>query len=184
MEKKQMSWKVVIALLILFWPIGIYLLFKKTSNSRKSLVQKRTFKTTKNIGIGLIIFGALSIIMVLTGSMEHSDTKEPYTIMEIVPLSIFFIAGGGYLLQYSNKMGNRAKRMQTYISIIVNQEVINIREISSIVSQSETVVREDIQYMIEHHFFDGAYINESTGDIVLKKKESLIQPETQTNIKA
>lgn len=69
--KKSKSWTLIIVLLIFVWPVGLFFLVQKLRNDKTAVFQKSS--VLKYISYVLIGFGAISIILTLTGQMEQTD---------------------------------------------------------------------------------------------------------------
>jgi hypothetical protein len=162
--KKSITWGWIVFWLILFWPVGIFLLFKKQSTD-KSATLKNT-KTLIIVSYILIFMGILYPLMAFTGNLEVTDDS-----MDPVSAGIFMVVlfgGGGVLLNIkARKMKITGDRYRKYIALVVNQNQTSISNIASAVGVSYEVAENDLQKMIDDDYFHGAYINVAQREIIL-----------------
>jgi len=170
MNKNNLPWSVVIIVLLVFWPVGIYLLFKKLSSDKTSTMSKSSGKKIKIVGWVLIVFGGLALI----GSMDgNTEVSTPI-------ISLFMIGGGVMLLRSAKKTKEEANSFRTYINIIVNNGETHILNIASAVGKSNEQVKIDIKKMIDKGILPTAYIDESRNEIILQtRKNTNYQSQTQ-----
>ena len=158
MEKKEFnlySWPVIIALLFLFWPVGVYLLYKKAQSDKKmALTASKVLKLLGNI---FIVFGVITLIIVV---------------------GIFYIILGVVLKKLSKKLLNSAENIKKYLAIVVNGNVRQLDSIASAVGKPYDTVKQDLQKLIDDGFLKNAYINEANREIVLA------QPNVSANMNA
>ena len=153
--KKPTSTGWIIFWFILFWPIGLYLLIKRSSVDKSA-----TMKSNKPLYV-------VSYILILLGVM--------YLIMAFSVDTIFLagtvIFGGGGVIIYcfARKTKRTGERYRKYISLIVNQNQTSIDNIASAVGVSYNVTAKELQKMIDSGYFVGAYIDTTERDIVLAK---------------
>ena len=153
------SWPVIIIACVLFWPVGIFLIWRRT------IIDKRAA-----LGVGKIIkiAGWLSIALALIGFMVC--LSEGFGSDDVSGI-IFFILAGGALIFLGKKISDGAQKVKKYINIVVNQEVTNIDRIAECMPTTYEDAKKYLEQMIDRGYFENAYINESTREIVLKQKE-------------
>lgn len=161
--KKSYTWPVVIILLIAFFPVGFYLLYKRFSCDKTA-----TAKNQKGLSVsGWIFIGiaALYFIMGISGEIKNEDGSASYSEMLIV-LLVFLLLGMFFLKTAAKfkKMGEKSKK---YISIILRQNITTIENIASSAGVSYEQVVNDLQEMLDNGYFPGAYINEQNHQFVL-----------------
>ncbi|MDR0979202.1 MAG: hypothetical protein LBL91_04645 [Lachnospiraceae bacterium] len=139
MDNKGISWGWIFLCLIVFWPVGLYLLFRKIS-SDKSVIMSGKTKRLKITAWILIIIAGFGLI----GSIESGadDTATSLLIM------LAFLVGGILLLKKSKKMDKVAKKYMNYITLIINEKQTSIDYIANITTQKYEVVVEDLKQMI------------------------------------
>lgn len=138
------SWPVIIALLILFWPVGIYLLYKKAQSDKKTALTAS--KILKILGNVFIVVGIVTLIIVV---------------------GIFYLILGIVLKKFAKKLLASAENVKKYLAIVVNGNVRQLDSIAAAVGKPYDKVKEDLQKMIDNGYFKNAYIDESMREIVL-----------------
>lgn len=170
---KAYSWPVIIALLIFFFPVGFYLLYKRFTVDKTAT--GKNVKGLRNTGLILIGIGLFYTIMGIAGELDTSDGSS-VVAGDIILLAIFGGTGLVFLLT-SIKMKKYGEKYKKYISIIVNQKQHILDNIASSVGVTYETSLVDLQKMLEFGYFPGAYINESNREFVLPEKQQI-----QTNI--
>jgi len=149
------SWPVIILALIFFWPLGLFLIIKRTSVDKKTAMGSG--KLIKGLGIASCCMAALGFMVSVTDGFDGTD----------VGLIIFFAAAGAALLYVANKNKKKADSVKQYLNIIVNGGERQIDAIAAATGKQYDVVKKDIQEMIDKGFLKNAYINENTREVVL-----------------
>ena len=149
------SWPVIIAAFIIFWPVGLFLLFKRTSIDKTAALQQ-SGKGLKIAGIVLMVLGAFGIL----GSLETGDGA---TIVGC----LFFIAGGAIMFKKAKALKVEGEATKKYLAIIINNNVRQLDSIASATGKQYDVVKADIQKLIDKGFLKNAFINENTRELVI-----------------
>ncbi len=152
------SYPSIIMAAFIFWPVAVLLIY-----NRNKAAMQLGLSTSKIARISAYI----CFMFVLAGIVTFMDGGfggEDYGYM------LFFIAGVIILFMLSNKIKDKVKRYEKYVAIINGNEVI-IDNIAVAMSLSLEEVRKDIQTMIDGGYFIGAYINDSTNEIILPKNK-------------
>ena len=152
------SWPVIILALIFFWPVGLFLIFKRSTLDKRTAMSS-SGKGLKGLGIGLTVFGAIGFI----GFVGDSDGNAAGGII----VTLFFIAGGIALIMKSKKIIKEAESVKQYLNMIVNCGERKIDAIAAATGKPYNIVKNDIQQMINKDFLKNAYINENTREVVL-----------------
>lgn len=159
---KTHSWSLIIFLIIIFWPVGIYFLVRKLSVDKKaSLSSGRTMTIWGWViaGMGVISWTSLIEDGFIDGTLGM----------------LFFVILGLTLVYLGKKSSLRAAKYKHYIDIIVNKRVRSIPTISSAIPVSHDIAIKDIQEMINKGFFDDAYINYNRDEIVFSTEYEIDQ---------
>ena len=112
------SWPVIILALIIFWPVGLFLIFKRFTMDKKAAVSAGG-KGLKALGVGLVIFGAIGFAACIS---------EPDAAGGAV-VAFFFIIGGAALVNKAKKLTKEAESVKQDLAIIVNG---NVRQLDNI----------------------------------------------------
>ncbi len=165
------SWGVVILLMFIFWPVGLYLLIKKLTADKTAAISSGG-KGLKVTGIILVVFAAFGLLGFLTSAAEQGVGSDD--VGGIIVL-LFFAAGGVALLSKAKKVKEEAESIKQYLSIIVNGNVCQLDAIASTTDKSYAVVHKDIKNMIDKGYLKNAYINEATREVVLPSANPVVQ---------
>ncbi len=94
-QKNGSSWGFVITMLLLFPPIGLYLLFRnlKSGNTPKFNKGKIVF----GIGVFFSIYGVLILLLLSTGSIE-ANKDQPTVDESFKQMTTFFLISGVVLM--------------------------------------------------------------------------------------
>lgn len=157
------SWPVIIISIIVFWPLAIFLVYKRVKIDK--MAGFIIGKLVKYLSYLCFCVVALGIIVCLGRGFTSGDFE--------VILGFLILGGALYIL--SKKLISDAEKCKKYISIIINENEFIIDNIAEDMSLPTNVVRKDLNNMINNGYFQGAYINNSTNEIVLpqQSKESL-----------
>ena len=158
---KLYSWPVIILALCVFWPVGLYLIIKRTSLDKTAVMNPSSGKGLNITAIILIVFGGIGVIC----------SFSPFDFVSLV-LFLFFIAGGVILLNKAKKLKTEGESIKKYLSIIVNGGERHLDSLSAATGKQYDVVKNDVQKMIDKGFLKNAYINENTREIVLTSAAS------------
>ena len=149
------SWPAIIIALLVFWPVGLFLIIKRISLDKKTAMVAG--KLIKIIGIVSCSFAVLGFLVSISDGFDSAD----------VGMILFFGIAGAVLLRLSNKIKKEADSVKQYLSIIVNGGERQLDAIASATGKDYEVVKKDVQKMIDKGFLKNAYINENTREVVL-----------------
>lgn len=165
---KSASWKTIIILLIIFWPIGIYLIYKKMNSDKASVLQKS--KTLNIVGWVFVFFAVVYFLEAITGKLEVTDGTSG---VGGICLALIFFGGGGALMLYMSKKSNaKAIKIKKYISIVINNGQTSIDSIAAAMRMDYNQVVKDLTEMIDKGYFTNAYIDDSRREIILTQRQT------------
>lgn len=153
-NKKSMSWAIVILVLIFFWPVGVYLLYRKVTGDRASALKNS--KILRNVGFVFLGFAIIYIFMVISGQMDDAWTA-----------AAFFGIGGGVLVYAAKRLKMTGEKFKKYINIVINNNQTSIDNIAAAIPISYDKAAKDLQEMINKGYFSNAYIDVSNREIIL-----------------
>lgn len=159
-KKIYQYWIVVILALIIFWPVGLILLYLKLRNSSKN-----RFKISGTIKI---IIGVCSIFFALIGTATEIDQPTGEVVVTIVMVSIFLAIGLAFI--YFGMKNIKEGRVYEKIANLINfQEVESIEEIASKLKMTEDRATEYISKAVSLGFCNSE-IEYRNNKIIYKKK--------------
>lgn len=167
------SWPVIILALCIFWPVGLFLIFKRFSVDKRAAVGAG-IGGLNIVGYCLAIFGALGFLVEITNEGGSSSDG--------LMLAFFLIAGGVALILRAKKIKKEAEGLKQYISIIVNGNVRGLDAIAATTGKSYDVVKNDIQKMINKGYLKNAYISEGTREVVLPESNANTNYDASQNV--
>lgn len=149
------SWPVIIILTIMFFPLGLYLVYKK-----------RNFNSGRDFARYVITY--FCFFMTAVGIIIMLNSPDNPT--ESIPPTIFFFLIGLALRRRSKKLAVKAGQYEKYVFIIMDEKEFVIDNIAGAMSLPVYAVKKDLKDMINKGYFQGAYINDRTNKIVLPKQ--------------
>lgn len=164
-QTKTMSWGWVIFWCVIFWPVGIFFLFKKLSSDKAA-----TLQSSKKVSIISYVLLFIGIVGLFSKSSDGSSSAG---------VAVLFIAGGIWLLIIARNMKINGVKYKKYINLVINQHVTDIDNIAASMGVTYTVASRDLQKMIDSGYFTGGFINVNTREIVLLNSNEVSS--TQTN---
>ena len=150
----SISWFWVVLVLLVFWPAGLFLLFKKLEQDRSATMKSGSLLAL--LSFFLMFLGFIFFTLILTDGAGY-----------IFPM-LLFGGGGFWLFRISRRMKATGKRYRSYIELIINQGHTSIEYIAQIMGVTYRMAEADLQKMIERGFFQGAYIDRTKRMIVLQ----------------
>lgn len=153
------SWPVIFLLLYLFWPLGIFLLYKRLQFDRKAAL--RIGKVINGLGIGAYVVTALGIIVCLGEGFTGED----------VEIILFFGIAGFVMRKVAKKITKNAEKIRRYLQIIVNGGETDLDKIARAVGLPFDTVNADIQKMIDTGYLNSRYISRTQRKIMFQKND-------------
>lgn len=154
-EKGIYSWPIIIIAFIFFWPLGIFLLIKRSSKKNKASIS--TGKFLNVIGIVSYVLACMGVLVCFTDEMTTDN----------IFFTFFFLVIGIICRFFGKKKIKQNELAEQYISILKNSNRKKISEISNIVGKTSEQVKKDIEEIIKKGYLPGTYINMSTNEIIL-----------------
>ena len=153
----SIAWIWVILALIVFWPAGLFLLFKKLEQDRSATMKSGTLVAV--VSFFLMFLGFIYFTLMFTDSFAY-----------IIPM-LLFGGGGFWLFRVSRRMKATGKRYRSYIELIINQGKTSIDNMAQAMGVTYQMAETDLQKMIEKGFFQRAYIDRDRRMIVLPEMQ-------------
>lgn len=166
---KAYTWPVIVTLLVLFFPVGFYLLYKRFTYDKTTT--KKNVKGLRNTGIILIGIALFYTIMGITGNLDTS--KGGSVIAGIICFLAVFGGTGLIFLIGSIKMNNYGKKYEKYISVIENGDQFELDNIASCAGVIYQTLLTDLQEMLDLGYFPGAYIDKGNRELVFRQEGNM-----------
>lgn len=152
-EQDLASWIPSIIMLVVFWPVGLFMLVKKLQNVSDGSVSARRARPLSVVAWVLMALGVLALI----GSVNISFFP-----------SLFLLIGGVSLFSYSGKLDKARKRFDKYLAVVGSRKVMRVRDIAAAIPVTEDQACKDLEQMIdEGRFPEGTYLDMSTRALVI-----------------
>lgn len=162
-KKKSPSWVAIVLWFIFFWPVGVYLIYKKLSTD-KSAAMKNS-KVLMGIGY-FFIFGAV-VMLIETVSGGADASSGVFGIL-------FYLIGGVLIIWGAKKVKKSGEQYKKFIDIVVNQQQYTIDNIAAQMGLSYDETVKGLQKMIDKGYFSGAYIDVANHELVMPKKNQSV----------
>ncbi|HEX3076607.1 MAG TPA: hypothetical protein VHQ24_07080 [Lachnospiraceae bacterium] len=169
----RISWAVIILALIFFWPLGLFLIYRKFSKER--IVELQNSKALRVVGWFFIIMAVGFLCSKAGYNNEVSEgvvmtrnsgptTQEFNNTMNFL---IVFCGGGGLLMLYvARRMKLKVRRIQKYIALVDGKNITSIDNIASAIPIKYSDAIEDLQSLINKGYFPESYIDHESRQIV------------------
>lgn len=176
-EKKLPGWAV--ALLIIFYPVGlIYLLCKWLNRNKDAFTQKANTITV--VGVVLLFCGVVYPIFGLTGNVQSDDPGE--ILFGIITMLIVCFVGGIVLLVYGNQFRKLGRFYVKYVPAILEGGLESIDEIAAVAGVGYEVAADDLQKLINKGALPGRYIDHQERKLVWPSKPKEKEPVKKATI--
>lgn len=159
-KKIYQYWIIVILALIIFWPVGLILLYLKLRDNSKN---RFIFSGTIKIAIGLC-----SVFFALIGTAAEIDQPTGEVGITIVMVSIFLVIGA-ILIHFGIKNIKEGKIYENIRNLINFQEVEKIEEIAKKLKITEEKATQYISKAVALGFCNNE-IEYKNKKIIYKKK--------------
>lgn len=160
LRKLTESWTIVILTLIIFWPVGLLLLYLKLrNNSKNKFIFSGTIK---------IIIGVCSIFFALIGTAAEIDEPTGEIVVTIVMVSIFLAIGVAFIY-FGMKNIKEGKIYEKIKNLINFQQVESVEEIAKELKITEEKATEYISKAVSLGFCNNE-IEYKNKKIIYKKK--------------
>lgn len=185
------SWPIILLALYFFFPVGIYLIIKKSKLHRRNIftIGKKTFSTA----ISLFIFGVLLYLpKIILGFLEFSKNNEESLVdlkevvnsdfySKVINFGNWFFILGIVILLISFYQKYKAKQYQKYISLVVNKDIENLDEIATKIQFNKAKVINDLRSMINKRFLENYELDIEENRIYDIAKEKRIREEKRVS---
>lgn len=173
LKNPQLPWwlslPVIVIITIIFWPVGIFLIWKRIDLDKKTALFSGAVITA--VGWGSLAIAIIGLLASSVGGFERED----------IVFILFFIIAGIALILLGRSTRKNAIKFKKYISIVINQQITSIDNIASVMSTNYDVCKKQLHKMIDKGYFNGAYIDEFAREIVLPKQYENVSSKSSMN---
>lgn len=178
MKKKSTSWGIITLWLILFFPVGIFLIVKKMTGDKFSCIKNG--KALRVLGYILLGFALIYLIMAFSGELKIDDGSS--IVGGVIVAEIIFVGSGTLCVFKGMDYIKRGTKYNRYVSIINASNDLLIDNIAAAVPTTYDKAIEDIQSMLDAGFFMNAYLDLNKGELIMAKTDP--QPNAIENNKS
>lgn len=157
---KETSWALVIVLLVVFWPVGLFFLFKKINEGN---VQKRDGKGFRIAAYVLFGLGGLYLLLTL-----FSDS----TMFAAVPVC----AGIGVWLLFEAKQRDRLFEKYTRYTVLLAAGERTLDGLAAAYPTTYMQVVTDMQTLISKKYFINTYLDMNRRMVVVAEQPQAVPP--------
>lgn len=168
------SWPLIIIFVFLFFPVGIYLAYRRAYSGREP---------KKNTGIGILVLGFFVLLITLYDFGSENVSDPNYTFL------VVFTAVGVALLFIGVKALLDMRRYIKYIASINADGITSIDKLASSAGKPYEKTVKDLKKMIQIGYITDYFIDENKRELVAKARGSgsdvqgsTPQPQTAGNI--
>lgn len=161
----KLPWGIVIFSFILFWPLGDYLTWKKIRDDKQAVLKNN--KWLNYVGLILIVLGMImAVILYVKFEFRPPQLSE----LETVAFLSFFFGGGLGLILARAYLKKAARIHRIFISLVVNQKVESINEMSVASLLSENKAYRQLLNMMEMGYFTGGQFDYEQNEFFLPER--------------
>ena len=182
------SWGLIIAGFVLWWPIGLALLIAKLNDSpatarKPQSAAQQTAKpaeskavkaakkvtrspsdTSKTAKILQIVGGAVMGVFGIALLASIGDAIGYWADWESIFTLAGFFVGGATTFFYGRKMQRRRNRIERYRAVMGERDHIGVAELMAVTGKKRGVVEKDIDYMVQKNLLGvGAFYDAGRG---------------------
>lgn len=178
MKKKAFSWGIIVLMLFLFFPVGIYMIVKKVSSEKFNMIKNG--KSLKILGWVLIGFAVMYLLLGITGELETEDGLS--TFGEIMIAVCIFVGFGALSLVKGTKYIKRGKKYDRYVSVINASDDLQIDNIAAAIPTTYENALADLQAMIDAGDLMNAYVDLECRELVILRNQRSNYSNTYTTV--
>lgn len=182
------SWGLIIAGFVLWWPIGLALLVAKLNDSPTTArkpqnaaqqaakpveskavkaakkVTKSPSDTSKTAKVLQIVGGAVMGVFGVALLASIGDAIGYWADWETIFTLAGFFVGGATTFFYGRKMQRRRNRIERYRAVMGERDHIGVAELMAVTGKKRGVVEKDIDYMVQKNLLGvGAFYDAGRG---------------------
>ncbi len=156
------SWPVILLGLVIFFPVGIFLMLRRAAVDPKAGIL--IGKLTGLVGIAAYGFAFLGAAVSFSEGITSAD----------ITLIIFFVAVGFLVRLIGKRIRTNAEKINQYVNLIVNENVRRLDHIASVTGRKYQVVKQDILNLIRRGQLKNAFLDEGLREVVLPQQRVIV----------
>lgn len=166
----SLTWPVITLAYIIFFPIGIYLTYRKMNEDKEAAL--KIYKVIKFFGWFFLAGFAIN----LKGYIEVGGDKYTEALWPCLLFAVVFLIWG-------RNSKARSIRYKQYIKSVLIERKLKVEDIANSVGLSKQIVRDDLSKMSAKNYFSAGYFDISSDSIVFPYRDAW-KEDTKTTIKA
>lgn len=155
MNQKTYPWGLVAALLIVLWPLGLYMLIRNMSQTKGNYVQWG--RAMNSLSFFAFFLAPVMLIMGFSGQLQLDD-GTPAVALSVV-CALMLAAGGVMLMKAGKTYVYRGERYEYYVDLLHTEKSVDIGVISDDLGRNSKAVMADLQTMIDHGLIPNGIID-------------------------
>ncbi len=155
----SLTWPVIILAFIIFFPLGIYLTYRKMNEDKEAAL--KIYKVIKLFGWFFLAGFAINLKgYIEVGGDEYIEALWPCLLFTVV----FFIWG-------SNSKA-RSNRYKKYIKLVLIERKLKVEDIANSLGLSKQIVRADLIKMSAKNYFPAGYFDISSDSMAFPYRDA------------
>ena len=147
-KAEALSWGLVIFMLVLFFPLGVYWMIIKTVNEKASYHLN---------GVTLNIIGAIYMLISFLVSMIFVREDAEVIKVILLPFAIIFAVGAAFVV-YGFVLRAKGNKLDKYMNIITVEKITQTDRIAAMTNDSYSKTVKTIGILINEGFLENSYI--------------------------
>lgn len=172
MKESGIPWSIVVVGFVIFWPLGLLLLILKVRSDLKATM----------VASGILKVLAWILIALIGAFLTAALFEAGFRVNSVVAGFLVLMSGALALLAAAVFIKKNANAYRRFISIIVNDGVSSIDEISRLTRIPYEKVRQYLERMISRNFLPNARISEVNRTVVVPRPGVEHDPELEYDI--
>ena len=171
MNQKTYPWGLVTALLIILWPLGLYMLIRNMSQTKGDFSQLG--RAMKSLSIFVLFLTPVMLVMSLSGQLQFDDGRSAAPFGAVCALIL--AAGGVLLMNTSKKYMHRGARYEYYIDLLYREKSVDINLIADDLRRSVKDVMADLRLMLQNRLIHNGFLDVQNKRLILSEEQRQVK---------
>lgn len=163
------AWSVIMIMILLVWPIGLFLMIKKLI-TEKNLLEKNSM-VVSTVGCMFLVAGT-AYVWALVGGLLGPIGSYSSTISVLIALAVSFAIGVPIIL-VAKWMRLRGAMYHLYVEHISGKDQVSLDDLAKELKTQVSQVECDLPKMLKCGFFAGRHIDMEKRALVWTAKDTL-----------